>query len=110
MFAFYTSCNGILCKSQLDDKSALVQIMTWCQDKPLQTMVDPVLMSLDSNELMPLNWWSKFTKNNALNLGKKIQFHGLAQDCGNSSALALELPQSCAEPSRWSYKLAYLNG
>ena len=24
---------------------------------------------------------------------------GLAQDCGNSSALAMELPQSCAEPS-----------
>ena len=24
---------------------------------------------------------------------------GLAQDCGNSSALALELPQSCTKPS-----------
>ena len=25
--------------------------------------------------------------------------YGLAQDCGNSSALAMELPQSCAMPS-----------
>ena len=30
---------------------------------------------------------------------------GLAQDCSNSSALALELLQSCANPSIWSSKL-----
>ena len=27
-----------------------------------------------------------------------LQNYGLAQDCGNSSASALELPQTCAEP------------
>ena len=26
-------------------------------------------------------------------------FNGLLQDCGNSSALALELPHSCTKPS-----------
>ena len=30
-----------------------------------------------------------------------IYTDSLAQDCGNSSALATELPQSCAEPSKW---------
>ena len=29
---------------------------------------------------------------------------GLAQDCGNSSAAALELPQSCAKPSKSDFK------
>ena len=29
----------------------------------------------------------------------QYDIHGLVQDCGNSSALAMELPQSCAEPS-----------
>ena len=29
----------------------------------------------------------------------KYDFYGLAQDCGNSNALALELPQFCTEPS-----------
>ena len=28
---------------------------------------------------------------------------GLAQDCSNSSALAMELMQSCAKPSIWSW-------
>ena len=34
-------------------------------------------------------------------LGKKKIYHidGLAQDCSNSSALAMELLQSCAKPS-----------
>ena len=27
-----------------------------------------------------------------------IYIDGLGQDCGNSSALAMELPQSCAKP------------
>ena len=30
------------------------------------------------------------------------QFDGLVQDCSNSSALAMELLQSCAKPSSWS--------
>ena len=30
----------------------------------------------------------------------KHKFNGLVQDCGNSSALALELPQSFAKPSK----------
>ena len=30
---------------------------------------------------------------------KPYDIDGLAQDCGNSSALAMELPQSCAKPS-----------
>ena len=32
-----------------------------------------------------------------------LQFHidGLAQDCSNSCALAMELLQSCAKPSTW---------
>ena len=29
-------------------------------------------------------------------------FDGLVQDCSNSSALAMELVQSCTEPSIWS--------
>ena len=28
--------------------------------------------------------------------------HGLQQDCGISSADALEIPQSCTKPSTWS--------
>ena len=39
--------------------------------------------------------------------GLGVMFHndigGLAQGCGNSSASALELPQSCTKPSRRSY-------
>ena len=31
-------------------------------------------------------------------------FDGLAQDCSNSSALAMELPQSCTKPSIYSCK------
>ena len=30
--------------------------------------------------------------------GNKHYFDGLAQDCGNSIANAIELPQSCAKP------------
>ena len=29
------------------------------------------------------------------------QIDGLAQDCSNSSALAMELMQSCAKPLKW---------
>ena len=32
-----------------------------------------------------------------------IQTDGLAQDCGNSSALAMELLQSCAKPSTYAH-------
>ena len=34
-------------------------------------------------------------------VGKWDWFDGLVQDWGNSSALALELPQSCTEPLAW---------
>ena len=32
---------------------------------------------------------------------------GLVQDCANSSALAVKLPQSCAKPSISQYKFKY---
>ena len=31
--------------------------------------------------------------------GSRLSVDGLAQDCGNSTANALELPQSCTKPS-----------
>ena len=34
-------------------------------------------------------------------IGYAGQIDGLVQDCSNSSALALELLQSCTKPSRW---------
>ena len=34
---------------------------------------------------------------------EKDEFDGLAQDCSNSSALAMELLQSCAKPSNLSH-------
>ena len=36
-----------------------------------------------------------------VNIGSDIE--GLAQDCSNSSVLAMELLQSCAKPSIWSF-------
>ena len=36
------------------------------------------------------------------------KIHGLVQDCSNSSALAMELLQSCTEPSRWSWNCLIL--
>ena len=33
--------------------------------------------------------------------GENITFDGLVQDCSNSSALAMELLQSCKKPSTW---------
>ena len=35
---------------------------------------------------------------NRKSLKTNISAHGLAQDCGDSSALAMELPQSCTKP------------
>ena len=35
-----------------------------------------------------------------LSLNREVEIDGLAQDCGNSSAFALKLPQSCAKPSK----------
>ena len=35
---------------------------------------------------------------------------GLVQYCGNSSALAIELPQSCAKPSTWCVNTKFLYG
>ena len=32
-----------------------------------------------------------------------VHVNGLAQDCGNSSALTLELVQSCTKPSMWIF-------
>ena len=45
------------------------------------------------------------------NLSRSSQFDmdGLAQDCGNSTALALELPQSCAKPSIWQLTFHFVN-
>ena len=37
----------------------------------------------------------------------KDDIDGLAQDCSNFSALALELLQSWAKPSRWSHDFLY---
>ena len=34
-----------------------------------------------------------------------VHVHGLVQDCGNSSAYALELLQSCTKPSMYKKKL-----
>ena len=34
-----------------------------------------------------------------IELQRRYMVDGLAQDCGNSIANALELPQSCAKPS-----------
>ena len=31
--------------------------------------------------------------------------HGLVQDCGNSIASAMELPQSCTKPWKWSFSI-----
>ena len=38
---------------------------------------------------------------------KYVYIDGLAQDCSNSSALAMESLQSCAEPSIWSVEKRY---
>ena len=47
------------------------------------------------------NWWSDcWLKVNRFHA--HIQFSGLAKGCGNSIALAMELPQSCAMPSVYS--------
>ena len=44
-------------------------------------------------------------------LGYTIHIHGLAQDCSNSSADALELPQSCPKPLIWHlYHVCYTRG
>ena len=37
-----------------------------------------------------------------------IEFDGLVQDCSNSSALAMELLQSCAEPRNYVYMVCVL--
>ena len=37
-------------------------------------------------------------------------FDGTAQDCNNSFAITLELPQSCAKPSHWSFFTHSLHG
>ena len=34
----------------------------------------------------------------------RVEINGLVQDCGNSSANALELPQSCTKPLQWCGK------
>ena len=39
---------------------------------------------------------------NSLNFHAHVD--GLVQDCGNSSALAMELLQSCTKPSMYSYR------
>ena len=37
--------------------------------------------------------------------GLGVKIDGLAQDCGNSSASALELPKCCVKPSKWCCKV-----
>ena len=39
---------------------------------------------------------------------RKSDIEGLVQDCGNSSALAMELLQSCIKPSLWSSEMFFL--
>ena len=65
-------------------------------------------------EVTPKNMNKLFTKipkhlyykHNKTKYKKTNQINGLAQDCSNSSALAMELLQSCAKPS--TYFIHYL--
>ena len=49
--------------------------------------------------LRQFNW--KCSRNQSLEYVAKLQINGLVQDCSNSIANALELLQSCTEPSIW---------
>ena len=45
--------------------------------------------------------------NGIRNYGTDIQINGLLQDCSNSSALAMELLQSCSKPSKYYFILLF---
>ena len=70
----------------------------WCQCNDWQEKGFPChwLIAWTSNDLASI-------RRPGLNLDEtemKIQIDGLVQDCSNSSALAMELLQSCTKPSR----------
>ena len=56
------------------------------------------MTSLGNNELNRFTWI----------ILHHMYIHGLEQDCGNSSALAMELPQSCTK-STWPWGHNQLN-
>ena len=70
-------------KGPINNIPALVQIVAWRRpgDKPLS---DPVMVSLLTHICVTRH------------------VDGLVHDCSNSSALAMELLQSCTKPSMWN--------
>ena len=87
-----------------------VQLIAWCRHTRKETAItDPLCGEADWSEASPhskvtgmliyswFNTWLKaYNKENI-----KIHIDGFAQDCSNSSGLAMELLQSCAKPSPW---------
>ena len=88
-------------KGLIDNKSAFVQVMAWrwTSDKSLsETMLtqftDAYLPRLGDE-------WKIEHQESSCSNACQSNIDGLAQDCSNSNALAVELLQSCAKLSTW---------
>ena len=60
------------------------------------------------NYVFELMNWSLHQVHTTVQWNLHVQFKGLVQDCSNSSALAMELLQSCNMPSNISHKYAHI--
>ena len=82
-----------------DDKSTLVQVMAWCHQAISHYLnqcwprsISPY--GITRPQWVKWYWWS--WKPHSVTLSSN---HGSAQDCSNSSALIMELLQTCNKPS-----------